>query len=142
MHAGHTMSSATPTSAEIEFLDDRIYEYNAERISRDDGQLLGIMIRDDNGEIVGGASGWTWAGACQILNLWVHDSLRGHGYGRLLLEAAEDEARSRGCSVVTLNSYGFQAPAFYERHGYQLAARLDDFPPGQSDHWLMKRLMP
>jgi len=84
--------------------------------------------------------GWTWAQACQIQNFWVREDLRGHGHGRALLERAEAEARSRGCTVVTLNSYSFQSPGFYERFGYEVVHQLRDSPPGHEDNWLVKRL--
>ena len=54
--------------------------------------------------------------------------------------AAEGEARARGCAVVLLSSYSFQAPAFYQRCGYELAWKLEDFPPGHRNCYLVKRL--
>jgi hypothetical protein len=41
--------------------------------------------------------------------------------------------------VILINSYSFQAPAFYQRHGYQLVWQLADFPPGYEYCYLIKR---
>ena len=129
-----------PTSDELQFLEDRLYEYNVQQTGQADGQLFAAFIRDERGEIVAGISGWTWAQACEIQTLWVHADWRGQGLGRELLETAEQEARARGCMVILIASYSFQAPEFYQKYGYELAWRLADFPPGHQHCYLVKRL--
>ncbi len=129
-----------PTRAEIEFIDDRIYDYNAARTGKQDGQWLMILERDEKGEMRAGLHGWTWAGCCEVLLLWVREELRGQGLGTALLQAAEREAAARGCSQVILDSYSFQAPGFYQKHGYEVTHVLDDFPPGYKRYYFRKRL--
>ena len=136
----YVITGGTPTPDELQFLEDKIYEYNSARTGHDDGLSFGFFIRDEQHDIVAGLDGWTWAQACQILNFWVRADLRGQGHGRALLESAEQEARDRGCVVVALNSYSFQSPSFYQRHGYELVHQLRDFPPGHEDNLLVKRL--
>jgi GNAT superfamily N-acetyltransferase len=139
MNANPTMTRSTPSSEELQFLEDRVYEFNSARIGHDDGQLFAFLVRNNQQEIVAGSSGWTWANACEIRTLWVHPAWRGQGYGRSLLESAEQEARARGCKVILISSYSFQAPAFYQKGGYELAWQLKDFPPGQQNCYLVKR---
>ena len=134
------LTKSTPSPADLQFLEDRLYEYNRQQTGCDDGQLFAFFIRDEKGEVLAGLSGWTWAEACEIQSLWVHPDWRGQGYGRKLLEAAEQEARERGCRVIMLTSYSFQAPAFYQKNGYELAWQLKDFPPGHAHCILVKRL--
>jgi GNAT superfamily N-acetyltransferase len=134
------LTKVTPTTEELDFIEDRLYEHNSAKTGKDDGQLFGFFVRDEKNEIVAGISGWTWAQACQITGLWVHPSLRGQGYGEKLLEAAEQEARTCGCTVIMLDTYSFQAPVFYQKHGYELAFQLQDFPPGHQYNLLTKRL--
>ena len=137
-----SLTKCIPTSSELEFLEDRLYEHNRQQTGRDDGSLFAFFIRDEHQEIIAGLSGWTWADACEIRTLWVHPCLRGRGHGEALLEAAEQEARLHGCRVILLSSYSFQAPGFYQKHGYDLAWQLDDFPPGHQSCYLVKRLPP
>src|SRR5262249_4629241 len=105
---------ADVASEDIQFLDDRIYEFNMEATGIRDGQLLGIFLRDAAGTIEAGLSGWTWGDCCRIEKLWVRADLRGNGLGRRLVDAAEREAARRGCRRVALDSHSFQAPAFYQ----------------------------
>jgi len=49
-----------PSSADIAFLEDRLYEFNACMTGIDDGRSLGIFLRDESRSIVAGAAGHTW----------------------------------------------------------------------------------
>ncbi len=68
------------------------------------------------------------------------ESLRGAGLGSRMLQLAEDEARRRGCCAAMLYTISFQAPAFYERHGYRVFGTVDCHPQGTSRIFLKKAL--
>jgi ribosomal protein S18 acetylase RimI-like enzyme len=72
----------------------------------------------------------------------VKPSLRGRGLATRLLAAAEAEAAARGCSQTVHFTYAFQARALYERNGYQLVGRVEDYPSGPDVLWYRKRLNP
>ena len=72
--------------------------------------------------------------------LFVKEELRGLGYGHRLLKNAEEEARKRGAKNVYLDTFSFQAPDFYKRHGYQVFGELNDFPAGQQRFFFTKEL--
>src|SRR5262245_58854920 len=97
-----------PSSADIQFLEERIYEFNVMATGITDGQLLSILQRDEAGILVAGLFGWTWGGTCEVRYLWVHETLRGQGLGKKLLLAAEEEARAQGCHQVVLDTHSFQ----------------------------------
>ena len=60
--------------------------------------------------------------------------------GTQLLQAAEQEAQVRGCQYVILDSYNFQAPGFYQKHGYEVFVVLKDHPRNHRNYYLRKRL--
>jgi len=70
----------------------------------------------------------------------VPEARRGEGLGAKLLAAAEDVARERGCGHAWLDSYGFQAPQFYLKQGYEIFGTLPDYPRGVERVFLCKRL--
>lgn len=98
---------------------------------------------DDEDGLAGGVSGWTWGVAAGIGMLWAPADRRGDGTGTRLLEAFEQEARARGATHVFTTSFTFQAPGFYEKHGYVEIFRWRDLPTvGQDDVHLRKDLVP
>lgn len=102
---------------------------------------LTVRLLDDAGELAAGLSGWTWGVAAGIGMTWVRESSRGAGLGSRLLEAFESEARTRGCTHVFVTSFTFQAPGFYERHGYVELFRWDGVPtPDAADVHFRKEL--
>ncbi len=102
---------------------------------------LTVQLSDEDG-LVGGLSGWTWGVAAGIGMTWVRADRRGDGTGARLLNAFETEARARGCTHVFTTSFTFQAPGFYERHGYVELFRWQDLPVvGQADVHLRKELV-
>lgn len=129
-----------PAVADIEFLDDRLYDYNIEQTGLQDGERLAIFVRDAQQTIRAGLDGWTWGGSGEIRSLWVDAALRGQGIGAKLMRAAEREARSRGCTQLMLGSFSFQSPGFYQALGYEVFAMLDDHPRGHQLYMLYKRL--
>ncbi len=89
---------------------------------------LTVQLLDGDGELAAGLSGWTWGLAGGIAMTWVRETDRGAGLGARLLEAFEEEAGTRGCTHVFVTSFTFQAPGFYERHGYREIFRWNGVP--------------
>jgi GNAT superfamily N-acetyltransferase len=122
------------------FLIERIYEFNAQATGYVDGRLVGGRLRNEAGEVIAAFNGHTWGGCCVIAHLWVHESRRGAGLGRALVRAAEAEAVRRGCEQMVVSTHSFQAPAFYERLGYEKQAVIRGQPSGHANVIYAKRL--
>lgn len=122
-------------------LSDELDAYNAAATPGvAPAQELTVRI-EEGGQLLAGASGWTWGQAAGIAMTWVDQGRRGSGLGAALLEAFEAEAGRRGCTHVFVTSFTFQAPAFYERHGYREIFRWEGVPtPGLDDVHLRKDL--
>ena|SRR5437588_219601 len=130
----------SPDRDDVQFLDDRLYDFNVAATGIDDGRLLAIFARDDAGRVVGGLYGWTWGGCCHVRTLWVDESRRGQGLGTRLMTMAEREARSRGATQMLLDTHSFQAPAFYHRLGFVSVGAYADYPRGHRQIFLQKAL--
>jgi ribosomal protein S18 acetylase RimI-like enzyme len=129
-----------PTPAEIGFLEDKLYEFNAKATGIVGALSLAIFVQDEHGEVVAGLCGHTWGGCCEIRQVWVDERHRGRGIGRELLERAEAEARRRRCFQIILATHSFQAPEFYRKLGFEIVESLPDYPRGHQHLHLRKFL--
>ncbi|MEM8948580.1 MAG: GNAT family N-acetyltransferase [Pseudomonadota bacterium] len=99
-----------------------------------------FALRNDRGEIEGAVTGRSVWGWLYVKYLWVSGAYRGQGFGKHLLDTAENTARDRGCSGVWLSTFSFQAGAFYERQGYEKFGELPDMPKGHRRLFYRKTL--
>ena len=121
-------------------LEDRIYAFNVERTGIDDGRMLSLVVRGADGRCVAAALGHSWGGTCELKTLWVDAPLRRCGLGRSLVWRALAEAEARGCSQVLLATHSFQAPAFYVKLGFRELFRVDDYPSGHAEVFMLRAL--
>ena len=140
MKHGYRIETEPDPQHTMQVLEDELYRFNSDRIDSHDGRLFSRVVRGQNGTIVAGIAGWTWASACEITQLWVSQSARNGGIGKALLEAAEQEALGKRCRTILVRSYDFQAPSFYEKHGYKVEHIVEDFPIGHRYFFLTKKL--
>ncbi len=134
--------TAQPDAADLQALNDGLERFNqASTFGKDRIKVpLTVLLRRD-GTVLAAAHGNTHYGWLYLSGMWVEDSLRGRGWGRRLVERFEEEGARRGCHGAWVDTYGFQAPGFYEKLGYREFGRLDEFPPGSARHFYWKPLL-
>lgn len=116
--------------------------YNTARFRPSDNTTLDILVRDDNsGEILGGLLGHTSYRLFFLDLVYLPEALRGAGLGSRIIVLAEDEARRRGCTTAFVYTVTFQAPEFYERHGYRRFGEIACPPDGATRIFLTKTLV-
>ena len=115
--------------------------YNRETFGRVDTRTLDILVRDEkSGEIVGGLLGRSSLGMFFLDLFYLPRELRRSGLGSRIIALAEDEARKRGCTTAFVHTVTFQAPGFYERHGYRQFGEIACPPDGATRIFLTKVL--
>jgi ribosomal protein S18 acetylase RimI-like enzyme len=119
-------------------VDAGLDAFNREAAPLHEVQLLSCFARLPSGAVVGGAVGRTWGEACELQQLWVRADHRVHGLGAELLRRFEALATRRGCRVFYLETFNFQAPAFYRKCGYRVAAEIRAFPHGIAKFVMMR----
>ena len=133
--------SQNPTNEEREAILAPLRIYNAEQAGPGNPQPIALLVRDDNGEILGGLYGRFFYQWLFIELLSVPEQARGQGLGSKLMQMAEDLARKKECVGIWLDTFDFQAPQFYKRLGYSELGQIADYPPGHKRHFFQKRLI-
>ncbi len=103
-------------------------------------QRLNWTLQDDQGKLVAALTAdllWGWL---YVDELWVHESCRGTGMGKKLMQKVEDHAKEENLSGLWLWTQSWQAPDFYKYLGFEEFTRFDDFPKGHSRIGLRKPL--
>ena len=136
--------TSTPDAEAQEHIRSEIRAYNdihspAHASRRKTGrQTLDLYVKDEHAVIVAGLLGTTYWDWLSIDELWVHEAYRKHGYGRTLMEHAEQVAITRGCKQACVKTWSFQARGFYETLGYCVIGKLEDYPENETLYWLRK----
>lgn len=129
-----------PPSDAVEFIRQALREFNRQQVGYRDDTNFAVFLRDEQKELKGGVLCWTLWQWLTIDWLWLDETVRGQGYGSRLLLTAEAEGRQRGCLHSYVETLSFQAPQFYQKHGYVVVGELCDFPAGHSRYSLRKEL--
>ena len=133
-------SGADPTlAAEV---NRRLLAYTQARSAQFKGQWrkLQIFAKDEEGALVGGIDCQTKGIWLEVGPFWLDEAYRGQGLGTRIMDQAEEQARARGCTKAYVDTFSFQAPAFYKGRGYRVWGTLPDYPPGHAYHLLVKEL--
>ena len=99
-----------------------------------------FAAEDGEGKTVGVITGRAYYNEVHIGDLIVDESYRGTGLGSRLVRAAEDAYRGKGYDVVTLTTFGFQAPEFYKKLGYEVEFIRESRDPKLNKYFLKKNL--
>ena len=127
-------------SQKAQEIGDLIRSYNRSKREKAESEPLNIYVEDDSGELMAGLVAETFGNWLEIEYLFVKEDLRGQGIGSQLLQQAESEAKNRNCRFAFVNTYQFQAPAFYQKHGYKEVFTLKDYPCTGQRHYYQKEL--
>lgn len=126
--------------ADEELIFKGLLEYNLTRIEDKNPKDLAIYLRDEDKKIIAGLIGNTHGNWLTIKYLWVSEALRGKYIGSDILRRAEEEAIGRGCKYVFLDTFSFQAPKFYRKHGYKEKFVLEEYPLEGKRYYFTKEL--
>ena len=127
-----------PSETETDYIREALNQFNCAHVGDDGHTPLNLIEYDADGNIIGGLLGGTYWGWMYIDILWVREDHRRQGVGSRLLAEAETEAMRRGCHHVHVDTMSWQAPMFYQKHGYEVIGVLPDIPLGKQKYLLMK----
>lgn len=131
-----------PTPTDKKIMKGGMLAYHASKghIRPEKDDYYSIIIKNEKKKTVGVVVvSFRW-GAMHIETLWIEETLRSKGWGTKLMNMVEQEAVKRKCHLIYTDTYSWQAPQFYEKLGYVLYGKLDDFPKGCSLSYYVKKI--
>ena len=75
-----------------------------------------------------------------IDTLWIKEEYRKEKLGSKLLKEVEEIAKEKGCHLIHLDTFDFQAKDFYIKYGYEIFGVLDDCPEEHSRYYMKKSI--
>ena len=123
---------ATAEEIRSGYVGQQLREFNHLAVGgRTEVQTIYLNAIDEKGAVVGGLRSYVYLNWLRIELLWVHDEHRSQGVGSQLLREAEGRANLVGAMNALLETFEWQAPLFYEKHGYVETARIGDYMNGR-----------
>lgn len=132
------------TKDDFPLIDDGIIEYNRTKVPfTQEPAFIPInrVVKNTEGEVLAGINSLLYCWNCLYIDvLWVKEGYRKCGFGSVLLKEIESIAKDKGCHLIHLDTFDFQAKDFYLKHGFEVFGVLDDCPREHKRYYLKKRL--
>ncbi|MBZ9791277.1 GNAT family N-acetyltransferase [Rhizobium sp. 3T7] len=132
--------TGSPSADDLATIGDALSAFNRHDVGPSERQPLAVLIRDADGNVTGGLSGYTAWGWLFTQLLYVPENERGKGIAGKILALAEKEAAARGCHGAWIDTFNPQALRAYQRQGYEIFGEVPEFPKGRTRTFLRKRL--
>ena len=114
-----------PDSSIVKKINDLLITLNQQTLCLPRKTMVLAMYDQDT--FVGGIC-FRWYGASAMLDyMAVEENWRRQGIGKKLVAAAELEMQRQGCRQIIVDTMAYQAPAFYQRLGYEITATIPDY---------------
>ena len=120
------------TEEQVDFIENSLDDYDEKYISyKLEGRIqIGI---EDEGKIVAGLDACMTAfKILYVSTVFVDETYRRKGYGKMLIEEMEKRAKALGANTIRLDTFNWQGKDFYEALGYQMVGSYDNNDDGYS----------
>ena len=122
------ISAATEEEVRSGDIGRRLRQFNYGHVGEyPEVQSIRLNARNESGAVVGGLRAFVFLYWLRVEVLWVDEPARGMGLGSRLLREAEAQAKVLGAQNAALETFEWQAPAFYAKQGYEEVARIDGY---------------
>lgn len=102
-------------------------------------EAISFEIFEDS-EFVGAVVVQLFWGQLHIKFLFVEEKYRGRGMARKLMQHAFEFGRKQGCHFAFVETMNFQAPAFYQKLGFEIEFSRAGYARDTTFHYLKKAL--
>lgn len=123
-----------------EFINHAFTDYAVKRSVVLNFEEFCYVAEEDAGIIIGAVTGRAYYNEVHIGDLIVDEAYRGADIGTKLIKTVEDAYSNKGYGKITLTTFAFQAPGFYEKLGYSLEFVREDKDPQLRKYFYCKNI--
>ena len=98
------------------------------------------FVEEEDGKILGVITGRAYYDEVHVVDLIVDPGCRRSGLGSRLVATVEEAYKNKGYAKITLTTFGFQAPEFYKKLGFQVEYVRENKDPKLSKYFLCKAI--
>lgn len=100
-----------------------------------------LVVKDEQDKICGGLNAMICWNFMEISVVFIDEGLRSFGYGKKLMEQAEQIALNEKCDFIKLDTLEFQAKEFYKKLGYSVFGEIDHVAKKYKHYYMKKDLI-
>lgn len=124
-----------------DFLDTEFVEYGKQNGIDVNYEDFCFVAKDSDGAILGVITGHAYYNEVHIGDLIIGKNNRRAGLGSQFVKAVEDAFRGSYYDIVTLTTFGFQAPEFYKKLGFEIEFVREQEDKKLNKYFLSKKLV-
>lgn len=133
---------SNPSESLQEDLWLRLHDYSVSKLgdpNLESKEFFALLVKEGE-TLIAASLCYLFFKGLNLQLLWVAEEKRGKDLGTKLLQEIEEEAIRLGATLVFGYSFGFQAPKFYTKLGYEEVGKIPNYPEGQNCYFLCKKL--
>ena len=129
----------SPSASDDQIIRNGIVNFNSQTIN-EKATHFSVFAKDGN-QIIGGALIWEHSDALYIDVLWCNENYRKKRIGTKIISMIDEIAINKRISKLFVDTYAFQAQAFYQKHGFYCIGTIPEYLLGYDRIFMRKDIL-
>lgn len=131
--------------SDVSFIKNELVKFNNHCLNLPENspgpQPVSVMVRNEKGELIGGAYAHAYLSVMHIYGLWVNPDYRNIGVGRRVCKDLETLAEKFNCHTAIMDTHSFQMTSnFYNKLSVLFLNKIKNSPPGHTKFIMINKL--
>ena len=126
--------------AQVEFVENKLSAFDETYITSKMEGSIQIGIEEDEKLVAGLDACITAFKILYVSTVFVEESYRRKGYGKILIEEMEKRAKEIGVNTIRLDTFSWQGKEFYESLNYEIVGSYENTTDGYAEYFFLKRI--
>ena len=128
------------SDAQVEFVENKLSAFDETYITSKMEGSIQIGIEEDEKLVAGLDACITAFKILYVSTVFVEESYRRKGYGKILIAEMEKRAKEMGVNTIRLDTFSWQGKEFYESLNYEIVGNYENTTDGYAEYFFLKRI--